>query len=433
MALAYVRNVRSVGRDMRLFLGAAAIYGLGASGIAGVLINLYLLRLDLSLESIGLVTSISGLGYALFSFPAGALGARFGLRRCMVAGMALNALGLAAIPMAELVPAAWQVAWLVGTRLPASLGTALYSVNASPFAMAATSAKERNHAFSLWVGLLPLAGFVGSLLGGFLPGLFAGGNDQLLALPGPYRYGILASALLVVPAIPILQATRVTGRPSPRRRGTPRDTTPLVLIGLVILVGVLRLSGEAGIRTFFNVYLDTEIGISPAEIGAVLAIAQLASGFASLAMPIIAGRRGAHATVVIGALGASLSILPLALIPSLAFAASGFVAMSVMAAIARAAYTVFCQSIVAPGVRPIMSSATNMAAGLGSGAVALAGGYLVSTLGFRGFFLIPAALIASGALVFWARLGVPCDESSQATAEVEQERDDPSQHQRLAR
>jgi hypothetical protein len=76
-----------------------------------------------------------------------------------------------------------------------------------------------------------------------------------------------------------------------------------------------------------------------------------------------------------------------------------------MVAIVRPPFMVYSQTSVGPRWQALMSGATNLAAGLGSALILLSGGYAVAALGYRRFFLIPAALFCLAGVVFGGCLG----------------------------
>ncbi|MGC9523076.1 MAG: hypothetical protein ACP5HG_14480 [Anaerolineae bacterium] len=111
--------------------------------------------------------------------------------------------GLIALSLADLMPAAWMEPWIVVTRLVASGGLALNAVSSQPYLTAVTSPPERPLAFALSISLRPLGGFVGSLVGGFLPGLFVqwsrGPLTSSLVQPRPFGLTLAAGMLIYGP------------------------------------------------------------------------------------------------------------------------------------------------------------------------------------------------------------------------------------------
>ena len=99
----YWQKLRMFNSDVRCFFVSAATFSGTFYGLTSVLYNLYLLRLGYGPEFIGLVNAVSWLTSATLSLPVGALGARLGVRRVMIAGMALIMLSQGLTPSAELV------------------------------------------------------------------------------------------------------------------------------------------------------------------------------------------------------------------------------------------------------------------------------------------------------------------------------------------
>jgi MFS family permease len=421
--IAYWHALKAFNRNVRLYLITAVLMGLTIfGGIYGLLINLYLLRLGYGPEFIGMVHAAGMLGWALACLPAGRIGRWLGSRRAMMAGMGLGGLGYGALTFAQDVPVAWRAAWIVGSYLAGNLLIALYDVNQGPFLMDATTPRERDHVFSVQAALWPLAGFAGSLIGGLLPGLFAGALNVSTDDPTPYRYPLLIAAALLFLAIWALQGTRDpithaqaadgTDRPDAatgerRAAGASVAKSARYIIVFLSLVVVLQGMGEGAVRTFFSVYMDAGLRAATAQIGALAAVGQFLGVPAALAMPLLAARWGRRRTFVWGSLGMAASLLPLALIPVLSAAGLGYMAMMATASIVRPALTVYLLESVPPEWRTTMSAAATMALGLSWAAISLGGGYAITLLGYPAFFLASAALTAAGVVVFLAnpRLG----------------------------
>jgi MFS family permease len=405
MAIEYLRTLKRLGRDVRLFLFTAALVGFTLfGGIASVLQNLFLLRLGYGPEFIGVFISSGMFALALVCLPAGVLGARWGSRRAMMVGLSVAAAGSGMVALAEMLPQGVRAAWLVTSNIVASSGLALYVVNTSPFLMARVGPGERAHAFSAQGALWPLAAFAGSLAGGALPGLLAGPLGVGLDHPAPYRATLLISAALLLLGVLALAAVRETPQAMQGDEALDAEPGPLPLraILLVSLVALLQVSGEGVARNFVNVYLDVRLGVPTAQIGTLLAVAQLAAAPAALATPLLAARWGQRRTYAFTALAMGLSMLPLALVPHWGAAGLGFVGVMALASISRPAITVFQMELVEPRWRPTMAAATTMAVGLSWAGLALGAGFIITALGFTALFLIGAALTLAGVALFWA-------------------------------
>jgi MFS family permease len=406
MATGYLQKLRLFSRDVRLYLVTVAVGGFASDGIRAVLLNLYLLRLGYGTKVIGTLNAAFALSFTLACLPGGALGARWSIRRALIAGQIIQAAGVGLFPLVEYLPVAWRVGWLMATLAAAGVGLAFHYVNGIPFLMGATGPEERNHAFSMQVALIPLAAFVGSLVGGALPNLFAATLGISTDAPAPYRYPLWIAAALYLPSVlAMLSTDEVAGGPT-RERATERGRAPYGLIGLVALIVVFRLAGRMSVTTFFNVYMDAGLAISTAAIGVLSAVGQLLSVPAALAAPLAVERWGNRATIVWGSLGIALSMLPLALIPHWGAAGFGFMGVMSLFSLTTAPLRVYTQEITPPRWRTAMSSAVMLGAGLSISMMALAGGYLIAALGYTGLFLTGAGLTVAGALLFWACFGL---------------------------
>lgn len=399
---AYVRDLRSFDRNVRLYLVSGALVGFTtAGGIYTVLLNLYILRLGYGFELVGLVNAAGAIAYAVFCLPASAMGRRWGTRRVMLVGMVLITVGNGMLPMAEFVDSAWRPEWLVLARVPRAFGFAMYLVNASPFLIAATDRARRHRVFSVQAALQPLAAVAGSVAGGVLPVLFATGLGVGLDQPAPYRYPLMLATLLLLPAVMALLATREVEPPSGSAPAAEEAApVPLGPVVCVAVVAFLVTVGVAVVQTFFNVYMDDGLHESTALIGLLTAAAQLVSGVAALASPFMAARWGKVPAIAVTSLATAVFLLPLAFVPSWVAVGVGCIGVFAMGAMRFSVFTVFQQEMVPARWRPTISGATAMATGLSYAVVALAGGYLIPAYGYRVVFSLSAVAVVAGALLF---------------------------------
>jgi MFS family permease len=409
----YVQTLRLFSRDLRLFLATAALVALAWDGMRAVLLNLYLLRLGYGPEFIGLINAVGAFAFALLCLPAGTMGTRWGSRNMLVAGTSLLAAGFWLLPLAEFMAGTWRAAWLLATAAVTYLGLALYLVNGLPFLMGVTGPRERNHAFSVHMALLPLAGFVGSLAAGMLPGIFGTLLDASQGEAAPYRFTLWLAALLLVPAILALLPNRAINDQQQGQASTtsaPVSRTSRAPYLLFLAVGVilaLRFGGRGTAITFFNVYMDEGLGISTALIGALSGMGQLLAVPAALVAPLLVARWGNLRTIFWGTMAVALCMLPLALVPGWAPAGLGFIGSTALFAMTTAPIRVFSQELVIRRWRATMASAFMLGAGLAFAVVSLAGGYAIVALGYRAVFLVGLGLTVAGAIFFWLCFRVP--------------------------
>jgi MFS family permease len=408
-------------RNARLFLLSAMLAGFSYSGVYFLLANLFLVRLGYDEQFIGVFVATGALSFALSSLPAGVLGRRWGSRRAMTAGYAILACGLALVSLAPLFAEPWRARWLIATCALRELGNAFYMVNANPFLMEATSQQERGHVFSSRGAVVPLAGFLGSIMGGVMPARIAGWTDRSTDDPMTYLLPLLFGGVMLLPGLFALMSARppeldptaeaVSIHPVERRPATqepPRSLRPqaterpVATILVMALVGSLYICAMAGSMSFFNLYMDRGLGVPTARIGIIIACGQLLAAPVALTMAGLARRIGYGAAFGCSAAGVALCALPIALAPYWWAAGAGAVGITVLSAIAFPAITVYQQELVEPDWRPIMSGAYMMAISMAWGAMATAGGYLIKTQGYRSLFLLGSGLSLVGVAVFTA-------------------------------
>lgn len=394
--------MRSSSRTVRFLQLSTALTGFSIAGVRAVLFNLYMLRMGYGPQSIGGVNAVTGLIFWLFSLPASTLASRWTMRRALIAAVGLMAAGLGLLPLTDSLPASWRTGWLVWTTALVNLGQTAYFVNITPFLMSASAPEERHRVFSVQVAVSPLAAFIGSLVAGVLPGVSATLLGVPAADPAAYRYPLLLAALVLLPAMLALMATRDVPAGQAEGSAGQGGRPPYALIAGIALAVLLRLAGRSAAITFFNVYLDEHLHASTALIGALAAAGQLLSVPAALLSPLVSSRWGSVRTIVWGSLGMALSMLPLALIPHPAAAGVAFVAVAALFSVTTGPLRIYSQEIVSPAWRTAMSGAAMAALGVSISATALGGGYAIAALGYRTLFLAAAGLTALGALLFWA-------------------------------
>ncbi|HET6486928.1 MAG TPA: MFS transporter [Spirochaetia bacterium] len=399
--LSWGRAVGMFSRNARLYLATAALMGLTIfGGIYALLFNLYLVRLGYGLSFIGSINATALLGWAAACLLAGSVGRRWGSRGSMTSGLLISMVGYLAVPFCELMRAGIaRSVWLIVSYLVANVAISLYDVNSQPFLVESSTREERSHLFSLQAALWPISAFVGSLLGGFLPGLLSGTSAS--TAPGPYRFSLMASAATLIVAVVVLSRARPvtaeTAAPAPTRAETSGSAMLLVLVGVLLL---LHGFGDGTAKTFFNVYLDTELHTSTARIGLLAAVAQLVSVPAALLMPTTVRIWGHRRVFQWGTVGIVAGLIPLALVPHWTAAGAGYIVVVCLIALTRAALMVYLMEVVPERQRAPMTGVYIMAIGLSWSVAAAGGSQLIAALGYPMFYLAGAALTAASLAVF---------------------------------
>ncbi|MDE0228117.1 MAG: MFS transporter, partial [Spirochaetaceae bacterium] len=306
---------------------------------------------------------------------------------------------------------------IIAMRLLSGIGFSLYMVNSYPYLVAATDARDRPYAFALLAAVPPVAGFAGSIISGALPGWIANGLRLDSADPLPFALILVFSGVILVPNLWIVARTRDLDPPKRRRTGTARRRTArevrradgafFLLVFFLGITALLRMAGESAARSFFNVYLELDLGASTSRIGLLLAFGQLAAGPAALCAPAIAARAGKVPVIVVTTAITAASLVIMALVPHWLAAGIGFTLVVGMRSVTQSVTSLVHMEIVPASRRGLTSGVTSMSMGLGFSSMALGGGYLIPALGFPGLYLLGALITALSALIFWQYFRVP--------------------------
>jgi MFS family permease len=376
------------------------------SGVFAVIFNLYLLEGGFRERFVGTAISLNGLGMAVASIPAGWLADRWGRRRCLVLGAALDA--IAQFARATVLD---QEVILVGSFV-AGAGQAMLAIAAAPFMTEHSTPRERTHLFStLFAGSL-IAGVVGSILGGEIPALLAGGGSPFAGNRlGAYRMALWLGAILNAVAILPLATLRMTEMPIAHAGAqvSREERRRLVPIGLnAFLIG----AGAGLVIPFMNLYFAKRFGCSSSQIGVFFSLAAVFTALASLLGPALARRFGMLRT----AIGAQVLSLPflvtLGLEDRLGVAVVAFWVRASLMQAATPLVQAFVMEALPPSLRARSTSLITLVWNCGWAVSATSSGILIQRLGYHVPFYITATLYACAATIFYrafrhAREGAP--------------------------
>ncbi len=397
----YMQMLRRLSREAWLFMASVVASGVCYIGLHFLLINLYLLRLGYSVEFVGIFVSVGAFSFSFFSFLVGFIGRRWGSRRPMIFGLIVLALSLAMLALTVFVPVGWRTIWLISFCILREFGNAFYLVNSNPYLMQITDPSVRSYAFSVRAALTPLAGFCGTLLGGWLIGVSTFLFGWSSADPSNYVMPLLLASVLLLPGLVALCLTREIVMVTAAKKTVERGPLPLAMLVNIALVSLLFIFAAAAGQSFYNVYMDGVLKISTQHLSSIVSCGHLCSGLILLIVPVLMKRWGQARTFMWAACGMGLSLLPMALLPHWLAAGLSIVGVITLMAIASMALTIFHQELVPPGWRPAMSGCFLMGMGMGWGIVASGGGYFVTHWGWAPFFLVAMTITLIGVAVFW--------------------------------
>lgn len=399
----YVRAFGRLNRDVKFYLAGNSLIAFAYFGIMGVLFNLYLVRLGFGAEFIGLLIGSGQLIWAILALPAGAIGLRLGLKRVLVLAQVLAALGFSLVLLVEWLPRAMWEGWLIGGWMILWVGAALLTVNSVPFLMAATSSGERGYAFSLQAALTALITIVGSLVAGWLPGVLAVWMDTTLdgspMSAAPYRLALwLAPASFVLAAL-FFGAMRPVEIAVTKEGSAQRSGAPIALFLFFTVMVFLAACGEGAVRSFFTLYLDGELHVATAQIGAAMGLAQMLPVFMALLTPLLMARLGTGMTLAAATVACALSITLIGVVSQWMIATVALMGLQATIAVINPTRNLFSQEIVSARWGTTTSALATIGVALGWAVAAALGGYAIAAVGYRVFFLACSSLVMASALL----------------------------------
>jgi predicted MFS family arabinose efflux permease len=178
----------------------------------------------------------------------------------------------------------------------------------------------------------------------------------------------------------------------------------ILLIGMMSVVRFLQIAGVGTAIIYFNVYMDTELAVSPGKIGIIAGIGRLMSVPIVLFAPLLIRRKGTGTVAVWASLATVICLLPLALIPHWWAAAIAYASAIALTSLRFTAFIVYIMMLVPNHQQSVMAGAGEMASGFSFAVMALVGGYILALFSFRDLFLLGASLSLLGTLIFWFHL-----------------------------
>ena len=287
----YAEHLRLFPKNAWSFLFGSLLLWIG-SAMFMLLLNLYFKELGFSEAYIGKVLSIAALASVVLAVPMGLILSRFTFKSVLTFSAGVIALGFAIQVITGNRGTILLAAFIGG------LGMTVFRVASAPFFMRHTTEKERMYLFSMNFAVVTTGSLIGSLLGGFLPKLFAHVTPVAYE---QYRYSLLAAALIIaVSSLPFFSIEEE--EPDRRPRGefiANLRHSDWVLIGKLCLPTFIVGMGAGLIIPFLNLYFKELFGSSAETIGVLFAVLQLFMTAGTLMGPLLVHRMGMVRSLVL--------------------------------------------------------------------------------------------------------------------------------------
>lgn len=360
-----------------LYLTSAFTFGLSQAFMM-LFLNFYLKALGLGTQWQGILNALPAITLALLSLPAVALARRISNAHTLKIGAALGLLGTLLITLAP------GAALIVVGALIQGAGSALTVVSSTPFMANNSDEKNRVTLFSVQSAMFTAAGFVGNIVGGRIPELYAAANNVPVHGVEALRTALLvATGLQVLGLIPVL-FLRPSGKTRPEGRSfavkDKRTMARLVLPN--ILVGL----GAGATIPFLNVFVEGKFNIDYASLGSLFAWTSLATAATALLQPLLVKKMGqVQAVLVVQA--ASLPFLAmLGFAPHLWMVTAAMFTRGALMNAAGPVYSAYAMSSLPEEDRQMYSAVNTIAWDLGWAASSIGSGVVRGWLPFSTAF-----------------------------------------------
>ncbi len=401
----YIRSIRNLSRDVHLYNLSWFFIGFAYFGINAVLTNLYLLRLGWSLSLIGLILGVQQLVWAVTAIPASMIGMRFGLRNSVVIGSLIAGVSYTLFLLTAYLPGNFQVPGVFITIIMMYIGSGMVLVCGLPYLSFITCAEDRRQALAINGVMTAGASILGSIAAGFLPGWLSALTKTSLSEALPYRLSLALVPLLtfVITCIfGLMRKDEFAAVETPTARSS--SPVPMLIFLFFGLIVFLQTASEGGLRSFFNVYLDQNLGVTTATIGTLFGISGLVSVFGNLIMPALVARSGSSGAFGLVSFTGAAALIFIGALPNFPAAASGYIAIGLIYAIGGAVRNVLSQEIVQPTWRSSTSAILLIGQALGWAGMAFIGGFVINHWQFGGLMYLCAASAALSTILVLAYL-----------------------------
>jgi MFS family permease len=338
--------------ERRVLLSAAFLRAL-ATGMAGVLLGIYLAKVGLSPKAVGLVA-----GAGLAGATAGALavtlrGGRWERRRTLLVLGLLAAAGGAWLAVAS-HPVALAAAAFLGMVNGMGRDRGPASVLEQALIPATTTHAGRTTAFAWYTALQDAGHAAGSLAAG-LPALLPFEEEGAFRLSiGLYALLIGVSALLYL-RLPPTRHEIASPAPVPVSPQTRR-----VLTRICLLFSLDGLGGGFLVTAFLSYFFFERFGVEAATVGLLFFAGRVANVFSHFGAAWLARRIGLVNTMVWTHIPSSLLLVAVAFTPSFEMAAILFVLRESLVEMDVPTRQSYVMAVVRPEERTAASGVTNL-------------------------------------------------------------------------
>jgi MFS family permease len=287
----YIEHLKLFPANARAFLVGSLLLWIGAS-VFMLLLNLYFKELGFSEAYIGKVLSVTAVASVILAVPMGLVIGRFTFKSALTFAAGVIAVGYAV----QVITGNREV--ILVAAFVGGLGTTVFRIATAPFFMRHSTEKERMYLFSTNFAVSTGGALIGSLIGGFLPRLFAHITTSSYE---QYRFSLLSAALFIAfSSLPFFSI--VEEKPDLKSHSeflANLRRTDWTLIGKLCMPAFIVGLGAGLIIPFLNLYFKDLFGASAETIGLLFAVLQCFMTAGTLMGPLLVHRMGMVRSLVL--------------------------------------------------------------------------------------------------------------------------------------
>ncbi len=403
----FIHPIRSFNREARLFLWMIVIDGVIFSGWQ-LFFNYYMLANGFTREFLGLVNSMPSLSGLLFGLLVGRVSDRIGRKVSIIIGLVLaSVFMIAQITFQQPVVIA-AAAFLTGVF------SMLFIVSQAPLMVKLSTPENRTMLFSLTFGLQTLAGAVGAVFAGQLPGIFGGllqvAADSALAYRAVLATTVVLGTSAVIPIWIMREPRPASDESSPSApRGTeggpPSEKPSSTLTALIAKMSAPQLLtgfGAAILIPYMNVFFKDRFAISDSLLGILFSGSSLLIGVGSILGPRLSTLMGGKVRAVVFTQFTSLVfLLTIGFSPFLWLSSVGFLVRSALMNMSAPLYSAFCMEHIPERHLGFANSVLSLSWNIGWAVGPYLSGVVQARYGFAPLFIATSVLYFIAIALTW--------------------------------
>jgi MFS family permease len=398
-------QIKAFPQSARLFLLATIINGIIFSTWQ-LFFNFFILARGFEKDFLGLINSVPSIAGLILGIPLGMLSDRIGRKPAMLIGLAMSMTGMGLQLFVQSKELLILVAFIGGA------GNSLYFISQAPFMMKVTDTNNRALMFSLNFGLSTLAGALGNIFAGQMPGWF--GN--LLSVPADsaqaFQSVLLVSVVLGLFAfIPIFilkepVKDQISNQVKPNQWKQLQLTVRRGFTWKLVIPEMLLGFGAAITIPYMNLYFSETFQIKSSVLGIVFSLSALFVGIGSIIGPRLVHHFNSKIKVVVLSQASSLIfLLILGFSPYLWLAVIAFLFRGVLMNMAVPLYNAFCMENVSENEQGVVNSLISNSWTAGWAIGPFLSGLIQIRYGFQPLFLTTTAIYFFSILSTWIFFG----------------------------